>query len=619
MAVTLPSSSVATTTISCLSPQLPLISLRETVAKINMPAVVQASVVNPQVTIAASTTVSSETVYNLTISNGEIHSATSSAVPKIAVPPVAALAVSRDFKNDPVTTTSQKPIIVTVSGMPGMTAGKQLTSATNVLTAPLLSAPVHMIAQHFTTEKIPSSGIMTLPTLSRTATNVNPILSAKPRQTPHISPLIPTSIIASKGQLVIASANSPLIGSSTASVITTMSGISLNSSIVTVTPVIMTSTAPLVSLPANSAMTLNPVSQTQVLSTMIQPNVKPPLSANNKTIIPATYVKSVNIAANPPSFPVAVQPAAIAPAAIAITPAPPKEPDVDPKCDPKNPDFDPIQAMEWKDGIATLPGSNMKFKLNEFGTLEMITEDLCNVPPVVKSVKDEGTTMSEDSSSESRQKTSRSKEMYQDENSVEKVTQNGPKDPDMSEELCRCENCNCFGLKVEFCKSGRFCSQSCVSSYANRKNAWLKRGAAREKIKKKKVKTETNDENVNSTIKNEETGSEESLDLKKEFQEPKKGDFSWEEYLKQENAIAAPVKLFKDSQGFPTSKNSFEVGMKLEGIDPKHPSLFCVLTVSETRGHRVRLHFDGYSECYDFWVNADSPDIFPVGWCEKTG
>lgn len=59
--------------------------------------------------------------------------------------------------------------------------------------------------------------------------------------------------------------------------------------------------------------------------------------------------------------------------------------------------------------------------------------------------------------------------------------------------------------------------------------------------------------------------------------------------------------------------------MKLEGIDPKHPSLFCVLTVCEIRGFRIRLHFDGYSECYDFWVNADSQDIFPAGWSEKNG
>jgi len=59
--------------------------------------------------------------------------------------------------------------------------------------------------------------------------------------------------------------------------------------------------------------------------------------------------------------------------------------------------------------------------------------------------------------------------------------------------------------------------------------------------------------------------------------------------------------------------------MKLEGIDPLHPSLYCVLTVSEVKGHRLRLHFDGFSECYDFWTYADSPFIFPVGWVEKNG
>lgn len=36
-------------------------------------------------------------------------------------------------------------------------------------------------------------------------------------------------------------------------------------------------------------------------------------------------------------------------------------------------------------------------------------------------------------------------------------------------------------------------------------------------------------------------------------------------------------------------------------------------------GYRLRLHFDGYSECHDFWVNANSPDIHPAGWFEKTG
>ncbi|XP_016074886.1 PREDICTED: lethal(3)malignant brain tumor-like protein 1 [Miniopterus natalensis] len=59
--------------------------------------------------------------------------------------------------------------------------------------------------------------------------------------------------------------------------------------------------------------------------------------------------------------------------------------------------------------------------------------------------------------------------------------------------------------------------------------------------------------------------------------------------------------------------------MKLEGIDPQHPSMYFILTVAEVCGYRLRLHFDGYSECHDFWINANSPDIHPAGWFEKTG
>jgi len=34
-------------------------------------------------------------------------------------------------------------------------------------------------------------------------------------------------------------------------------------------------------------------------------------------------------------------------------------------------------------------------------------------------------------------------------------------------------------------------------------------------------------------------------------------------------------------------------------------------------GYRIKLHFDGYEDKHDFWVNADCPDLFHPGWCEK--
>uniref|UniRef100_A0A4W5NMS3 Lethal(3)malignant brain tumor-like protein 1 n=1 Tax=Hucho hucho TaxID=62062 RepID=A0A4W5NMS3_9TELE len=76
--------------------------------------------------------------------------------------------------------------------------------------------------------------------------------------------------------------------------------------------------------------------------------------------------------------------------------------------------------------------------------------------------------------------------------------------------------------------------------------------------------------------------------------------------------------LYFQSQRVPQCKSSFRQGMKLEGIDPQHPSMYFVLTVAEICGYRLRLHFDGYSDCHDFWVNANCPDIHPAGWCEGT-
>ncbi|XP_041669998.1 lethal(3)malignant brain tumor-like protein 4 isoform X2 [Cheilinus undulatus] len=96
----------------------------------------------------------------------------------------------------------------------------------------------------------------------------------------------------------------------------------------------------------------------------------------------------------------------------------------------------------------------------------------------------------------------------------------------------------------------------------------------------------------------------------------KRRSWSWQQYLNEQKAEAAPLSLFTQAQSFPSRKIAFKVGMKLEGVDPLHPSMFCVLTVAEVIGWRLRLHIDGYSECYDFWENADSAHIRPAGWCK---
>lgn len=102
--------------------------------------------------------------------------------------------------------------------------------------------------------------------------------------------------------------------------------------------------------------------------------------------------------------------------------------------------------------------------------------------------------------------------------------------------------------------------------------------------------------------------------------------FSWSDYIKRhanrersgdfQPIIETPLNFFNSP--FPCSFNHFVVGHKLEAIDPQNCELFCVCTVVEKIGFRIKLHFDGYDSAYDFWVNADSNCIFPVGWCNKT-
>nr|XP_021325920.1 lethal(3)malignant brain tumor-like protein 4 [Danio rerio] len=45
----------------------------------------------------------------------------------------------------------------------------------------------------------------------------------------------------------------------------------------------------------------------------------------------------------------------------------------------------------------------------------------------------------------------------------------------------------------------------------------------------------------------------------------KKKLFSWDQYLEEKQAEAAPLTLFTEFQGFPETRNGFKVGMRLEG------------------------------------------------------
>ncbi|XP_063491062.1 sex comb on midleg-like protein 2 isoform X4 [Symphalangus syndactylus] len=122
------------------------------------------------------------------------------------------------------------------------------------------------------------------------------------------------------------------------------------------------------------------------------------------------------------------------------------------------------------------------------------------------------------------------------------------------------------------------------------------------------------------------TVNEDSMDVKKENQEKtpqsstssvQRDDFHWEEYLKETGSISAPSECFRQSQIPPV--NDFKVGMKLEARDPRNATSVCIATVIGITGARLRLRLDGSDNRNDFWRLVDSPDIQPVGTCEKEG
>ena len=70
----------------------------------------------------------------------------------------------------------------------------------------------------------------------------------------------------------------------------------------------------------------------------------------------------------------------------------------------------------------------------------------------------------------------------------------------------------------------------------------------------------------------------------------------------------------------PTPKsNEFKVGMKLEAVDRKNPQLICPATVGGINKDQIHVTFDGWRGAFDYWTQHDSRDIFPVGWCAKSG
>ncbi|XP_002666454.2 lethal(3)malignant brain tumor-like protein 1 isoform X1 [Danio rerio] len=273
-----------------------------------------------------------------------------------------------------------------------------------------------------------------------------------------------------------------------------------------------------------------------------------------------------------------------------------------------------VHVLGWKEGMAILPGSNLKLCVSDTGALEVISEGKIgptNLP------------------TEGAQMKPANMEFKQAEKSDVSAGGNGR--PAAFLEADRLHRAR---IEVQDSPVHSRCGQNMhMTELRGEPMSEIPAGLAEAQVMyrehdmmkpmKKRKRREYNSPSEDDS--DAEPMDEKSEALKIDGRQIKTGSaetklepWSWPQYLELQKAIAAPVRLFQETQRVPLIRNSFRQGMKLEGIDPQHPSMYFVLTVAEVCGYRLRLHFDGYSDCHDFWVNANCADIHPAGWCEST-
>ncbi|XP_047130687.1 lethal(3)malignant brain tumor-like protein 3 isoform X1 [Hydra vulgaris] len=296
----------------------------------------------------------------------------------------------------------------------------------------------------------------------------------------------------------------------------------------------------------------------------------------------------------------------------------------------ENEDFE--KMLRWRKGIGHLQGSSLKFRKSAKGVLEVITPDSDDDDDVdIEDDLDPGEKKSRKRKSIMKNIDAQIENIEPPHDGVKKKSKKKSID---DESVLKCETCGSFGLITEFRSSGRFCSQRCVGAYASRKRAEM---IAEQFAKGERQIPKTGRKSGKKTSKHQLSGFDRKLsfiETKENKENVEKDDsyiyystvgfrkpFCWSEYLEITNTKAVSLNTFlkeyAEQDCFP--KNEFRQTMKLECVDPKHQSIICVVSIVEIQGARMRLHFDGWSECYDFWINSDSYFLHPCGWCQKNG
>lgn len=91
--------------------------------------------------------------------------------------------------------------------------------------------------------------------------------------------------------------------------------------------------------------------------------------------------------------------------------------------------------------------------------------------------------------------------------------------------------------------------------------------------------------------------------------------FDWNTYLLETGKVPADPLLFNTY----VPLHGFVPGMKIEAADLMDPRLVCIATVGKVVGRLLKVHFDGWEDEFDQWLDCESSDIYPVGWCQSVG
>ncbi|KAF6777207.1 hypothetical protein AHF37_03213 [Paragonimus kellicotti] len=92
--------------------------------------------------------------------------------------------------------------------------------------------------------------------------------------------------------------------------------------------------------------------------------------------------------------------------------------------------------------------------------------------------------------------------------------------------------------------------------------------------------------------------------------------FTWKQYLKETNSKPVPNEAFEK---FPKSA-ALQIGQRLEAVDKRCLQLIRVAQiVSHSPPGFLTIAYDGWADKYNVCIEANSLDLFPVGYCQATG